>query len=147
MCGSRTTRAIKNSTTRPRRKGRGKLKFQKVGRTLARRRARTRRRVLTPQTVRKNVGTHQVARVVALGLLFFMFDERARLHELANDEWLIDTYGSAPFGLRNWNDLIVICYGIGGLACLLIWLKPVFREGRTRSLLILGFLFFWRGFR
>ncbi len=80
--------------------------------------------------------------ICALGLLFLSVDERMGLHERAHNDWLYDAYGDAPFGMRNWNDLIVAGYGvialIGGMFCL-----PTFMRFRwVRTFLIAGFVFY-----
>jgi len=62
MGGSRTTRAIKNSTARPRQIVRGQLKPSPEARTPAKRTPRTGRHVPRPETIRTNVRTRRVAR-------------------------------------------------------------------------------------
>lgn len=81
-------------------------------------------------------------RLAALGLVFFAADDRLQLHEHAHDYWLFDAFGAAPFGLRNWNDLIVLLYGLGALLALALWGRGTLRVRPVRNLLAVAFAFY-----
>jgi hypothetical protein len=75
-----------------------------------------------------------------LGLGFLAVDELVQIHEYVGD-FLEDKYGdSGPF--RNWNDILVIFYGIAAAGLGLFFLPEVLRHARLLEfLLVAGPLF------
>jgi len=78
--------------------------------------------------------------LAAIVLLFFAFDELLRFHEAAG--WVTEKTLGAPHAFRNWNDLIVIGYGIAGILGLIFFLPEILRYPQFLELLILAFLFY-----
>lgn len=79
--------------------------------------------------------------LLALGFLFVALDEMLEIHETF-DEWLRDTWVGWPPLFRNWNDVIVIAYGLAGLAILAKYWPEVRRLPRMAAMLGLGGLFY-----
>lgn len=79
--------------------------------------------------------------LLSLGFLFVALDELLQLHETF-DEWLRDTRVGWPPLFRNWNDVIVIAYGLVGLATLAAFWSEVRRLPRVVPLLGLGVVFY-----
>ncbi len=75
----------------------------------------------------------------ALGSLFLMLDERLQLHEEARDLIGNASWGDPPFGMRNWNDVIMLGYGTVALGLGLAMLPVFLRHRRVRALLLTGF--------
>lgn len=79
--------------------------------------------------------------LLAAGFLFVALDEMLQIHETL-DEWLRDTWLGWPPLFRNWNDVIVIAYGVGGLALLGVYWRELARLPRAFGLLGLGGCFY-----
>ncbi len=77
-----------------------------------------------------------------LGSLFLMLDERLQLHEEAPDWFGSGAWGDPPFGMRNWNDVVMLGYGAVALVLGLLTLPAFLRHRRVRALLVIGFGFF-----
>ena len=71
---------------------------------------------------------------------FLAVDEHLEIHERVAD-FVSDAYGESSV-FRNWNDLIVIAYGLAGLGCALVFCNEVVRWTRMLEFLAIGFLFF-----
>jgi len=72
--------------------------------------------------------------VASVGLLFLGIDERFQGHELLSEE----IQAPAPLGMRNWNDVAVLSYGVVA-AALVLWRLPLlWRAKRLRWLGILA---------
>ena len=78
----------------------------------------------------------------AVASVFLMLDERLQLHEQGRHLIGGATWGDVPFGMRNWNDVIMLGYGAVALVLGLLSLPAFFRHRRVRSLLTIGFGFF-----
>lgn len=81
--------------------------------------------------------------VCAIGLLYFAIDERFQVHEQAGN-WFYQPFieGGPPFGLRKWNDLTVILYGVVALVVVLLALPSLVRHRNVRLFLGLAFVFY-----
>ena len=79
--------------------------------------------------------------LLAVGFLFVALDEMLEFHETF-DEWLRDTWVGWPPLFRNWNDVIVIGYGVAGLALLMRFRSEMLRLPRATALLGFGALFY-----
>ena len=78
--------------------------------------------------------------LTGLAFLFFAVDELRHYHERMGD-WMLEELGRAgPF--RNWNDVLVLIYGVAGIAVSFVYLPEVVRYRRFTGLLGLGFLMF-----
>ena len=77
-----------------------------------------------------------------LGSLFLMLDERLQLHEQAHGLVGGGAWGPPLFGLRSWNDVIMLGYGVVALVLGLVTLPAFLRHRRVRALLMTGFGFF-----
>ncbi len=79
--------------------------------------------------------------MVSIGFLFFAIDEQYGYHEWwGNLLW--DSEIGPPDSFRNWNDVIVISYGIIGLAGIIAFLPEVLRFPMVAEVLGTGFAFF-----
>jgi hypothetical protein len=72
------------------------------------------------------------------GLAFLTLDERMQIHERLQDDWLEPTFGALAWKSGNWNDLVVILYGLVAVGLLLLVLPGVLRHRATRNLLAVG---------
>ena len=92
------------------------------------------------------MGRHWRTRVFwllcALCALFLMLDERLQLHEEAPGLIGDGAWGAPPFGMRNWNDAIMLGYGAVALVLGLVTLPAFLRHRHVRALLMIGFGFF-----
>jgi len=78
--------------------------------------------------------------LAAIVFLFFAFDELLRFHEAMG--WVTKQILGSSQTFRNWNDLIVIGYGIAGIVCLIVFLPEILRYPQFLELLLLAFLFY-----
>lgn len=78
----------------------------------------------------------------AAGMLYFSLDERFQFHEHQLGEWQKPTIGEAPFGLRNWNDAVVILYGLIAVVVLIYALPTFARYRRVRWFFVAAFATF-----
>lgn len=78
----------------------------------------------------------------AFGLAFLVLDERFEFHGTLDWMVLEPLFGRAPFGLRNWNDAVVVGYGVVGLVFVVSAIPVVLRYKAFRTLLAAGFAFF-----
>jgi hypothetical protein len=76
--------------------------------------------------------------LTGLGFLYFACDELLRFHERSGT-FLRVLIGS-PAYFKNWNDVIVIGYGVVGLAAVLFFLPKVLRLPVYVELLAIGFM-------
>lgn len=79
--------------------------------------------------------------LIGLGFLFFALDEIMEFHEEL-DMFVADTSIGRPESFRNWNDVIVIGYGLVAAVVLLPFLPEVLRYPRFPALLAVGFGFY-----
>lgn len=79
--------------------------------------------------------------LLAIGFLFVALDEMLEFHETF-DEWLRSTSVGWPPLFRNWNDIIVISYGLGGVLLLACYWREVARRPRAAALLGFGAAFY-----
>ena len=79
--------------------------------------------------------------LLAVGFLFVALDEMLEFHENV-DYWLRGTWVGWPPLFRNWNDVIVISYGLGGIALLARYWREIARLPQAFILLALGSAFY-----
>lgn len=79
--------------------------------------------------------------LTAVGFLFFSLDELLEIHEKFG-LWLDDTEIGPTTSFRNWNDVVVILYGMVGVTVAFSFLPEVLRYPRVINLLITAFIFF-----
>lgn len=79
--------------------------------------------------------------MTSVGFFFFAVDELFEIHENLG-VWANDAVAAPPSSLRNWDDLLVIGYGIVGLFVLLLFLPEVLRPARFAELLSIAFAFY-----
>lgn len=79
--------------------------------------------------------------LLSVGFLFLALDEMLEFHERF-DGWIRNTWVGWPPLFRNWNDVIVIGYGVAGLALLVTFRSEILRLPRAAALLGLGGLFY-----
>lgn len=79
--------------------------------------------------------------LLSAGFLFLALDEMLEFHE-SFDGWIRNTWVGWPPLFRNWNDVIVIGYGVAGLALLVTFRSEMLRLPRAAVLLGLGGLFY-----
>lgn len=78
--------------------------------------------------------------LLSLGFLFFGLDEMLQFHERAGNA-LNDGVGGAP-GFRNWNDVVVLLYGVAGVAFVVRFRREILRLPWFAEMLFLGFVFY-----
>ena len=78
--------------------------------------------------------------IAALGLGFLALDELLGFHERL-DDWITAIVGDSEI-FRNWNDLIVIGYGLIAIPVFLLFLPEIFRYPKIAETLAVAFLFF-----
>ena len=79
--------------------------------------------------------------LAAFTLLFFSLDEILAFHERLGG-WMNNT-GLGPIqSFRNWNDVIVIGYGIAALGILTVYLPEILKYPRFIEMMTIAFLFF-----
>jgi hypothetical protein len=78
--------------------------------------------------------------LAALGLGFFALDEFLQFHETWGRSVKLAFGRSGTF--RNWNDVIVIGYGVVGLILGIIFFREILRYPRLAEMLIFAFLFY-----
>ncbi len=77
--------------------------------------------------------------VLALGFAFLSFDELLQFHEYAG--YLLKRFGSSgPF--RNWNDIVVILYGVVTLPILITMLPGLMRWRMVLEMFAIAFVFY-----
>ena len=77
--------------------------------------------------------------VLALGFAFLSFDELLQFHERAGR--LLERFGSSgPF--RNWNDIVVILYGVVTLPILITMLPGLMRWRMVLEMFAIAFVFY-----
>jgi len=76
----------------------------------------------------------------SLGLIFFAMDELLGFHEAAG-RYLSHMLGPVQ-SFRNWNDIIVIIYGIVALPVFILFLPEILRYPKVAEFLIIAFLFY-----
>lgn len=76
------------------------------------------------------------------GLAFLAIDERFQFHEKLFSHLLQRKFGDVPFGLRSWNDLIVVGYGVAGLLLVAWSLPAILRCRGLRTFLAAGIVFY-----
>jgi len=74
----------------------------------------------------------------ALGLAVMSLTERFQLHEHL-DEQVLRLTEVAPFFGKNWNDVIVVAYGVGALIGAVLALETILRHRALRNFLLVGF--------
>jgi hypothetical protein len=79
--------------------------------------------------------------IAGLGLAFLSLDELVQIHERI-DMIISSTSIGAPETFRNWNDLVVIFYGAGGLTIGLMFLPELLRLPRVLETYAIGFGFY-----
>lgn len=79
--------------------------------------------------------------LMAVGFLFLAFDELLEFHETI-DVWLRNTWLGWPPLFRNWSDVVVIGYGVAGVAVLARFWSEIRQLPRTAILLGLGGVFY-----
>ena len=77
--------------------------------------------------------------IMTLGFAFFAFDELLTLHERAGA--IIERY-AAPGIFRNWNDVIVILYGVAALPIMVALLPNLMRYRIVIELFAVAFVFY-----
>ena len=75
-----------------------------------------------------------------LGFFFLSFDELMRIHEFVG--MLLREEVGAPAIFRNWNDAIVIGYGIAAFVAVFVFLPEVLRYPKFAELFVAAFGFF-----
>ena len=79
--------------------------------------------------------------IAGLGLAFMSLDELVQIHERI--DMIVTSSGvGKPETLRNWNDLVVILYGVVGLTIGLIFLPELLRFPRVLEMYATGFAFY-----
>ena len=78
--------------------------------------------------------------LMTIGFLFFGLDEMLEFHERAGNT-LSDSFGDAGI-FRNWNDVVVLLYGVAGLSFVLTFRREILRFPRFAEMLVLGFVFY-----
>lgn len=78
--------------------------------------------------------------IAALGLGFLSLDELLGFHERV-DDWITVIIGDSQT-FRNWNDLIVIGYGLIAIPVFIFFLPEIFRYPQIAETLAVAFLFF-----
>jgi len=79
--------------------------------------------------------------LTAFVFVFFAIDELMRIHEALG--WLAGESFGPPSGFRNWNDVIVIAYGVIGLITAFCFLPEIFRYPKFVEFLTVAFVFFF----
>lgn len=79
--------------------------------------------------------------VTSAGLAFLALDERFQFHEQLDNRWLLEVYENPWFG-KNWNDVIVVAYGVIAVAVFAMGIATVLRYRTLRGFLIAGFVFY-----
>lgn len=79
--------------------------------------------------------------VIALGLGFLFFDELLQFHERGDRLVLEQVISTSTY--ENWNDMIVVAYGIVALPVLLFLLPHLMRYRMVLGLFITAFLFYF----
>lgn len=72
---------------------------------------------------------------------FFFLDEFLQIHERAGN-LVARSIMAAPEGVRNWNDLFVIGYGLAGLATAVAFLPELLKRPLVAKQLGIGFAFY-----
>jgi hypothetical protein len=75
------------------------------------------------------------------GLTFLTLDERFQIHERLHYDVLEPAFGPLGWNTANWNDLVVIAYGLVAVSLLVFILPSVMRNRGTRTFLAVGFAF------
>jgi len=90
---------------------------------------------------RKTAMTNPLFWLLSAGGFFFLsLDELMKMHEALG--WLSEEYWIEPVLFRNWNDLIVIGYGLVALSGAFFFIEEVLRYPRFIEALGVAFLFF-----
>ncbi|NNE24294.1 MAG: hypothetical protein HKN11_16970 [Rhizobiales bacterium] len=79
--------------------------------------------------------------IAGLGLVFLSLDELVQIHERI-DMIVSSTKIGKPEILRNWNDLVVMLYGAGGLIVGLLFLPELLRFPKVLETYATGFAFY-----
>ena len=77
--------------------------------------------------------------LLAVGFLFVALDELLEIHE-SLDQWVLRAWLGWPPLFRNWNDVIVLSYGLAGGAFLVAFRHEVRRHPGVVPMLVLGAL-------
>jgi hypothetical protein len=80
--------------------------------------------------------------VSTAGLTFLFLDERFQFHEILFARVLSRWFGDDSLGLRNWNDAIVIGYGVAAMLVILLSLPVLLRHKGLRNFLMAGMVFY-----
>lgn len=79
--------------------------------------------------------------VLALGCCFLSLDEQLMFHERGGR--LVEAAGAGPAEFfRNWNDLIVILYGVAALAAAVVFRREILKCKAFAALFAIGFGFY-----
>jgi hypothetical protein len=78
--------------------------------------------------------------VIGIGALFLSMDELLQFHERMG--YAIRESQGPTKGFRNWNDVIMLAYGIAGILGAAWFLPEILRHPRFLELLLTGFVFF-----
>ena len=79
--------------------------------------------------------------ILALGCWFLSLDEQLMFHERGGR--LVETMGAGPAEFfRNWNDLIVITYGVAALAAAAVFRREILKCRMFAVLFAIGFGFY-----
>lgn len=79
--------------------------------------------------------------LACLGFFFFAFDELFGFHERFDQKLVESSIGEAK-SFRNWNDLVVIVYGLVALPVFFYFLPEILRLPRVAELLTAAFCFY-----
>ncbi len=79
--------------------------------------------------------------VLAGGCLFLALDEQLQFHERGGSALELTSIGESGF-FRNWNDLIVICYGLVALVIGALFRREILRCKAFAAFFGIGFLFY-----
>ncbi len=79
--------------------------------------------------------------MAALGFLFFSLDEFLQFHERVG-RWIGQSDIGAPTTFRNWNDVIVIAYGVVAVVVMGSFLTEILRYPKVMGLLAIAFGFY-----
>ena len=74
-------------------------------------------------------------------LVFFAWDELMQVHEFLG-QWIRDSLMGSSQIFRNWNDLVVILYGIAAFVFFIYFLPTIISYPMLIEILVIGFLFY-----
>ena len=90
---------------------------------------------------KRRIGHNSIFWLVAtVGFLFLSFDELMRMHELVG--WLTEKTIGPPVLFRNWNDLLLVGYGVVAIVTIFCFLPEILRNPYFAEILVVAFGFF-----